>query len=140
MVAYNKFNVFVKDRDNGVHNFGTHTIKVMLSNTLPVAANAVKADITEIAAGNGYVAGGIATPASVSISGGTAKVTLTDEVFVAAGGPISPFRYVIVYNDTPSSPAKPLIGWYDYGSSISLGDTETFTVDFDGTNGFFTDT
>jgi hypothetical protein len=41
----------------------------------------------------------------------------------------------VLYNDTPTSPADPLVGWWDYGSSITLLDTETFTVDFDGTNG-----
>jgi hypothetical protein len=66
---------------------------------------------------------------------GTYKLVLADVVFTAAGGSIGPFRYAVLYNDTPTSPADPLIGWWDYGSSITLADTETFTVDFDGTNG-----
>ena len=62
---------------------------------------------------------------------------LTDIVLTATGA-VGPFRYVVIYNDTPTSPADPLIGWYDYGSSISLASGETFTVDFDATNGVLT--
>ena len=58
MALYNKFNTFVADVNNKVHNFGSDTFKVILTNVAPVAANAVKADITEIAGGNGYAAGG----------------------------------------------------------------------------------
>jgi hypothetical protein len=50
MATYNKFNQFVDDLAKGVHNFASHTFKVMLTNTAPVATNAVKADITEITA------------------------------------------------------------------------------------------
>ena len=72
------------------------------------------------------------------VSAGTAKVTGTDIVFTAAGGSIGPLRYAVLYNDSPTSPAKPLIAWWDYGSSITLNDQETLTVDFDGTNGILT--
>jgi hypothetical protein len=64
-----------------------------------------------------------------------AKLVLADVVFTASGGSVGPFRYAVLYDDTQTSPAKPLIAWWDYGSSITLADTETFTVDFDGTNG-----
>jgi hypothetical protein len=110
----------------------------MLTNTAPVSTNTVKANLTEISAGNGYTAGGTATTMTTSTSAGTAKVTASDVVFTAAGGTIGPFRYAVVYDDTPTSPAKPLIAWWDYGSSITLNDTETLTVDFDNTNGIFT--
>lgn len=135
-VAFNKFNVTTKDLENGVHNWSSHTLKVLLTNVAPIAANAVKADLTEISAGNGYTAGGTATSPTVNNPSGThGKLTCTDVVFTAAGGQIGPFRYAVLYNDTPSSPADPLIGWWDYGGSITLNDTETFTVDFDDTNG-----
>ena len=138
MASYNKFQVFTKDLVEGKHNFASNTFKVMLTNTAPVNTNAVKADLTEISAGNGYTAGGTATTITSSTSAGTAKVTGTDVVFTAAGGSIGPLRYAVLYNDTQTSPAKPLIAWWDYGSSITLNDTETLTVDFDNTNGIFT--
>lgn len=110
-----------------------------LTNTAPVATNTVFANITEISAGNGYTAGGTAATISSSAqSSGTYKLVLADVVFTASGGSIGPFRYVVLYNNTPTSPADPLIGWYDYGSSITLNTGETLTVDFDATNGVLT--
>lgn len=138
MASYNKFNQFTKDLIDGVHDFDAHTFKVMLTNTAPVNTNTVKANLTEISAGNGYTAGGTATTISTSTSSGTAKVTGTDVVFTAAGGSIGPLRYAVLYNDSPTSPADPLIGWWDYASSITLADTETLTIDFDPTNGILT--
>ena len=136
MASYNKFNVFTSDLVNAKHNFGANSFKVMLTNTAPVATNAVKADLTEIAAGNGYTAGGTATTMTTSTTTGTAKVTASDVVFTAAGGAIAAARYAVLYNATTSG--NPLISWWDYGSSITLNDTETLTVDFDNTNGIFT--
>lgn len=138
MAAYNKFNQFVKDLIDGVHDMDGHTFKILLTNTAPVAGNAVKADLTEISAGAGYSAGGTATTITTSVSSGTAKATGTDVTFTASGGSIGPFRYAVLYNDTPSSPADPLIGWWDYGSSLTLTDGNQFVVDLDATNGVFT--
>jgi hypothetical protein len=138
MASYNKFQVFTKNLIDGAHDFDAHTFKVMLTNTAPVNTNSIKADITEISAGNGYAAGGTATSITTSTASGTAKVVGTDVVFTATGGTIGPFRYAVFYNDTQSTPAKPLISWWDYGSSITLNDTETLTVDFDAVNGIFT--
>lgn len=137
MATYNKFDQFTKDLVDGVHDFDAHTFKVMLTNTAPVATNTVKADLTEISAGSGYTAGGTATTITTSTSSGTAKVTGTDVVFTSSGT-IGPFRYAVLYNDTPISPAKPLIGWWDYGSAISLNSAETLTVDFNASTGILT--
>lgn len=137
MATFNKFNQFTKDLIDGVYDFDGHTFKVMLTNTAPVATNTVKANLTEISAGNGYTAGGTATTISTSTASGVAKVTGTDVVFTATGS-VGPFRYAVLYDDTPTSPADPLIGWWDYGSSVTLANTETFTVDFDATNGILT--
>jgi hypothetical protein len=109
----------------------------MLTNVAPVAANAVKADLTDIAAGNGYTAGGAqATANAYSQTAGTAKLTATDVVFTAAGGSFATFRYAVLYNDTATN--KELIGWWDYGSAVTLTDGNTFTVDFDATTGVLT--
>jgi hypothetical protein len=138
MAAYNKFNDYVDQLNRGVHNWAAHTFKAALSNTAPSASNTVFANITEIDAGNGYSAGGMALDTvTLSEASGTAKVTIADEVLTASGGSIGPFRYVVIYNDTPTSPADPLVAWYDYGSSITLANTETFTIDFDATNGLW---
>ena len=138
-MGFSKFNCFTEDLAEKVHNLGADTLKVLLTNTAPTASNTVKANLTEISAGNGYTAGGTAASITSSAqSSGTYKLVLADVVFTAAGGSIGPFRYAILYNDTPTSPADPLIGWYDYGSSITLADGETLTVDFDPTNGVLT--
>lgn len=137
MAIYNKFNQFVKDLIDGVHDFDAHVFKVMLTNTAPVATNTVYANLVDLATGAGYTAGGTATACTTSLATGTAKATFADVVFTATGA-VGPFRYAVLYNDTPTSPAKPLIAWWDYGSSISLANGETFTVDMDATNGTFT--
>jgi hypothetical protein len=106
MAAYNKFQDFAEQLVKAKHDFGTHTFKVMLSNTAPNAAtNTVKADITEITAQNGYVAGGATTTMTVTETGGTAKVAASDVTFTASGGSFGPFRYVVIYNDTQATPA-----------------------------------
>lgn len=136
-VAFNKYDQFIADLAGKVHDLlGTSgstadVLKVMLSNAAPnVATHVVRADVTELSTANGYTSGGYTIALVGSKSGGTITLVATDVVITAAGGAIGPFRYSIIYNDTPTSPADPLIGWYDYGSSISLNDTETFTVDF----------
>lgn len=137
MATYNKFNAFVENQLISDIDWDADTLKVMLTNTAPIATNSVKADLTEISAGNGYSAGGTATTISHSRSSGTSKIVGTDVVFTASGGTIGPFRYAVLYDDTIASPADPLVAWWDYGSSITLNSGETFTVDFDATNGIF---
>jgi hypothetical protein len=139
MASYNKFNQFVEDVAEKVHNLGADTLKIMLTNTAPVATNSVKGNLTEITAQNGYSAGGTAATISSSAqSSGTYKLVLADVVFTASGGSFGPLRYATLYNDTPTSPADPLIGWWDYGSSITVLTGETFTWDADGSTGVLT--
>ncbi|MES2790090.1 MAG: hypothetical protein V4719_10740 [Planctomycetota bacterium] len=138
MASFNKINVFVENLAEKKHDLGADTLKVMLTNSAPIATNSVKGDLTDISAGNGYTAGGTAiTVTASSQTSGTYKLVGDDVVFTASGA-VGPFRYAVIYNDTQSSPAKPLIGWYDYGSSISLANGETFTVDFDQSGGILT--
>lgn len=132
-VAFNKFRQFVEDVGRKVHNLNADTLKVLLTNVAPVNTNAVRADLTELGAGNGYTSGGTAVGSSAySQVAGVGTLTGNNVVFTAAGGTIGPFRYAVIYNDTPTSPADPLIGWWDYGSSITLNDTETLTVNLSG--------
>lgn len=132
MAAYNKFQDFVEQLLKGKHNFDAagDVFKVYLSNAAPVATNTIKANIAEISAGFGYTAGGIDVQNTVSETTGTATVGATDVVWTAAGGSIGPFQSVILYNDTQTSPADPLVAWWDYGTPLTLADGETFTVDF----------
>ena len=139
MAAFNKFNAFVADIHNGVHNLGSHTLKIMLSNTAPVATNAVKADISEISAGNGYTAGGTALSGVTSTqTGGTYNLKASNLTVVVATGAVGPFRYAVLYNATAAG--GPLIGYWDYGASIALANTEFWPVTFDAVNGLFSDT
>lgn len=133
MASFSKFNSFVEALAEKTHNLGADTLKVVLTNSAPVAANTVLADIIQIANGNGYTTGGTAATISSSAqTSGTYKLVLADVTFTASGS-MGPFRYAVLYNDTATS--DELIGWWDYGSSITLAASETFTVDFDATNG-----
>lgn len=133
MASFVKFQRFATDLAAGVHanalNADTDTLKVYLTNASPnVASNQVKADLAEISTGNGYT-GPMDVQNAATTATGTITVAGTD-VVITASGAVGPFRYVVLYNDTPTSPADPLVGYWDYGSSISLASGETLTVDF----------
>ncbi len=138
MVAFNKLNGFVEHMAEGVHNLGSGQLVIALSNTAGdittlngstsacVVANLSAFTYTNLSSRN-------ITTSSSSQSSGTYSLVLTDLVLTSSGGTTGPFRYVFIYNDTPTSPADPVIGYYDYGSAITLADTETFTIDFAAT-------
>jgi hypothetical protein len=131
MATFNKFNQFAEDLGSGVHNFlaAGHTLKVYLSNATPSASgDAVKTDLAEITNQNGYTAP-VDIQNDMTETSGTATVTAVD-VVITASGAVGPFQYAVIYNDTPTSPADPLIGWYDYGSAVTLANGETFTINF----------
>lgn len=136
MAVFNKVDIFVQDLAQKQHNLNADVLKVALTNTAPTAASTtVTAGTTDLATGGGYTAGGgTPTNSGATQSGGILKLTLQDLVFTATTG-FGPFRYAILYNSTTGNK---IIGWYDYGSSISLQASETFTVDFDTTNGVLT--
>ena len=141
MAAYNKFNLFTQDLCEGAHNFksGVQTFGVILSNTTPVATNHLYGDISanELTTTGGYTVGGISSAMSDSTSSGVETVNATNVTWTGSGSGMGPFRYVVVYNETQTSPLKPLVCWFDYGSSISLNSGDTFTVTFSG-SGLFT--
>ena len=131
--TYNKFQDFSEQLIRGVHDWNTHVFKVVLTNTAPTTTQAsldTTTDHPPPIAVNGYTVGGSPTTISISEIDGMTTVQGTQAVFTAAGGAIGPFRYVILYNDTATSPANALIAWWDYGSAITLNNTETFTVQF----------
>lgn len=131
MAAFNKFNSFVEYLAEGVFNLQSDSLKIVLTNTAPVAGNSVLVDLTEISNGNGYTAGGLAVTVSASGQTGGTYILVIDDLSIAAdGGPLGPFRYIVLIDDTPTSPADPLIGWWDYGSSLTLADQEALLLDF----------
>ena len=137
MASFNKFNSFVSDVATKVHNLNSDTLKIMLTNTAPVATNTVKSNIAEISAVNGYTAGGLtASFVSGSNSSGTYRLILQAVPWTASGGSIGPFEYAVLYNAT--APSGNLIGWWDYGTAITLTNGNTFTVALDQTNGVLT--
>ena len=135
MATYNKFQDFSEQLVRGVHDWDAHTFKIALTNTAPTATQTTwnLTDHPAPAAANGYTAGGTATTIAVSETSGTTTVTGTQVVFTATTGGIGPFRYAVLYNDTATSPADAAIAYWDYGSSVTLADTETFTVKFNNT-------
>lgn len=134
MASYVKFYPFIENAFEKVHNLGSDTLKVLLTNTAPNQTDGQKSQLTEISAGNGYTAGGTAaTITSSSQTSGTYKLVLADVVFTASGGSFGPFRYAVLYNDTATN--DELIAYWDYGSSITVDAGGTFTVDFDASNG-----
>ena len=128
MATFNKFNAWAENMVE-VANLGTDQFVIALSNTLPVATNSVLADITQISYTN--LSSRNVTTASSTQTGGTYSLTLNDLVLTASGA-VATFRYVILFDDTPTSPADPLVGWWDYGSAVTMANGETFTVDFTG--------
>ena len=137
MASFVKFNQFVEDIAKGVHNLSTGAITVALCNAAnaPVASNTVLANLTQISYTN--LSSRLCTTSSCAQTSGTLKLILNDLVLTASGT-VAAFRYVVFYNDTPTSPADPLIGFYDYGSDLTLSNGETFTIDLDNTNGLLT--
>lgn len=136
MAAFNKHNSFVEHLAEGVHNLASNQLVVALcaAANAPVAGNSVIADLTQISYTN--LSSRNITTSSSSQTSGTYSLVLTDLVLTASGA-VATFRYVDIYNDTPTSPADPLIGWYDHGSDVTLASSETFTIDFNS-SGLFT--
>ena len=130
MAAFNKFRQFVEDIANKVHNLGADVLTIALTATAnaPVNTNTVLANLTQISYTN--LSARACTTTSSTQTAGTYKLVIVDLVLTASGT-VAAFQYVVLYNDTPTSPADPLIGWYDYGSALTLNNGETFTIDFD---------
>lgn len=153
MASYNKFNCFVENVAEKVHNLGADTMMILLTNTSPNAADTIvdttatpctvnaTSNAVEVAAGNGYTKKGNQAAGSTSAqTAGTYKLVLADPTtWTASGGTIGPFRYAVLFNDTSATSAtRAVVGWWDYGSSVTLQIGETFTVDLDGSAGVLT--
>lgn len=130
MATYQKFNQTVEDMANGVYNCATDqfTVALTAAASAPVATNSVLADLTQIAYTN--LSSRDLTTSSSGQTSGTFTQLFSDLVLTASGGPIATFRYIAIYDNTPTSPADPLLCFYDYGSDLTLADGETLTIDF----------
>lgn len=129
MASFNRYEIFSEKLATKIHDLNADQLMCALTNTAPNAATHDElADITEISGGNGYTAGGADTQNATSRSGAVTSVTGVDITWTASGGTIGPFRYVVLYNTTPTG--DPLIGWWDYGSAVTLQIGEQFVVDF----------
>ena len=133
MASYTKFQPFVEKLAEKAHDLGGDTLTVALCNAAnaPAAANGVLGDLTTIAYTN--LSSRVITTDTSAQTGGTYKLVLTDLVLTASGGAVAPFRYVVIYNETAAS--DELVGYYDYGSDLTLNDGDSLTLDFDGANG-----
>ena len=134
MASYNKFQQFVEDLCKGVHNLTadancTLTVALCASANAPVATNSILGNLTQISYTN--LSSRVITGVTAEHTTGTVTIT-ADDLVLTASGAVATFRYVVIYNDDPTSPADPLICWYDYGSDVTLASGETFTIDFTG--------
>ena len=133
MAAYVKFQDFVEQLGKGVHQLHAagHMLKVYLTNNAPdVALDAIKGDLVGITEGAGYGYDPADIQQDYTEASGTGTLTAVDVTWTASGGSFGPFRYAVVYNDTPAAPVDPLVCYWDYGSSITVNAGESFKVDF----------
>ena len=144
MAVFNKLNGFVEHLSEGVHNLASNQLVVALSNTAPGAESTpptgdattcVLANVSQINY-TGLSSRSVTTSTSAQTSG-TYRLTLAD-LTLTSSGTVGPFRYIYLYNDTPTSPADPLIGYFDYGSALTLSNGESLTIDFDQSSGALT--
>ncbi len=132
-VAYNKFEVFVGDLGSGFHDMraANHVLNVYASNDAPSAsADNIKTELAEITAEFGYPAAGTDVANDYLEAGGTGTLTGADVTWTASGGSFGPLQYVVLFNETQTTPVDPLIAWWDRGSAVTINDGESFTVDF----------
>lgn len=132
--VWNKFNDFSEQLVRGVHDFDANTFKVVLvlSTDTPVVSDTILSNIDQVVNGGGYTTGGETTTITIAEVSGTTTVSGTEIVWTGTGSGFGPFRYAVLYNDTAAN--DPLIAWFDYGSLISVGAGETFTLRFSTTS------
>lgn len=131
MATYTKFNSFVEAIAEKTHNLGSDTLKVALTNSAPSASNTQLSNITEVS--YTFLSSRTLTTSSSAQTSGTYKLVISDLTLTSTGGSTGPFRYIVIYNDTATN--DELIAYYDYGSSLTLGDGDSLVIDFDATNG-----
>lgn len=132
MASFVKFYSFVEALAEKKHDLGADTLKVALSNVAPALTNSQLSNITEISYTNCSDRTLITT--SSSQSGGIYNLVLTDLTLTASAGSVGPFRYIVIFNETSTNDL--LIGYSDYGQSITLADGEYILIDFNASGLF----
>ena len=134
MAVFNKFDSFVEAVAEKLHDLGADQLVIALTNTAPTAANTQLSNITQITYTN--LSTRNLTRTSSSQTSGLYKLVMADITLTSTGGSTGPFRYVVIYNDTSTNDL--LIGYYDYGTALTLNSGESLAVDFDQVNGLLT--
>jgi len=133
MATFTKIDSFVENLAEKLIDLSGAGLTIALTNTAHTSTWDELADLTEISYTN--LSSRVITVSTSAQTAGTYKLVCADLVLTASGA-VGPFRYVYIYDD--NSTGDKLIAYYDYGSSISLASGDTFTIDFDGTNGVLT--
>ena len=134
MAVFNKFDSFVEAVAEKLHDLGADQLVIALTNSAPIASNTQLSNITQITYTN--LSTRNLTRTSSSQTSGLYKLVIADTTLTSTGGSTGPFRYVVIYNDTATNDL--LIGWYDYGTALTLNSGESLSVDFDQVNGLLT--
>jgi hypothetical protein len=132
-VTFSKINSFVENLAKKTIDLSGSGLTVALTNTAHTSTWSQLADLTQVSYTN--LSSRVITVSSCTQTAGTLKLVCADLVLTASGS-VGPFRYVYIYDD--ASTGDNLIGYYDYGSAVTLASGDTFTIDFDGTNGVLT--
>ena len=142
MAAFTFIDAFKQRLGDGEIDLTTttgHVFKLVLSATTPnVDTMDDLVDVTIIGATGGYAAITV-THAWAETSAGTGIWRFAagaDPVWTASGGNFDAFRYVYLYDDTHAADA--LVGYWDYGGTVNLTDTNTFTLNLDANFEIFT--
>jgi hypothetical protein len=133
--TFNKFQDFVEQLGLAKHQLNTDQLNITLTDAAPVATNTILSNITQISGTNGYTTNGSDSTNTWAETTGTATLTGTKVVFTCVTGPMGPFRYVVLHNETQvTSPVRPLVGWWDYAAEVTLQIGETFSVKFNSSD------
>lgn len=133
MATFNKIYSFVEALAEKSHNLGSDQLVIALTNTAHTTSWTQLSDLTQVSYAN-CSSRNITTTSSAQTTG-TYKLVLADLTLTATGA-VGPFQYVYIYNDTSTNDL--LIGYYDYGSAVTLASGDSFAIDFDGTTGVLT--
>jgi len=134
MPTFTEPDILSADIANKVHDFDSDTFRLALSNTAPVLGTTfLLSNVTQIANGNGYITAadgaGKAVTLSFTRSGQVTTVAISGTAPVwTATGAVGPFRYIVFWNDTPTTPLNPVIGWLDIVTPVTMANTDTYTI------------